>query len=103
MQGQKPGIPAAGRNGYNDRWNVGVEVIMVGRPRKYRWEEWFGRPLTVLVNGLDYHCSQSTMSQMVRNNASQRGLRVRVTDTGDTIIIEVVGEVQHTDKAAVVG
>ena len=57
--------------------------------RKYPWEEWFGRPSTILVRGTDYHCSQSTMAQTVRNNASQRGLRVQVTDKGTEILIEV--------------
>jgi hypothetical protein len=58
--------------------------------RKYNWEEWFGRPETVLVHGIHYHCSQSTMSQTVRNNASRRGLRVRLVDTGTEIFVEVL-------------
>ena len=71
--------------------------------RKYMWEEWFDQPSTTLVRGTDYHCSQSTMAGMVRNNASQRGVRVRLIDTGDSITIEVTGEVQHTNQAAVAG
>ena len=71
--------------------------------RKYGWEEWFDQPRTVLVSGTDYHCSQSTMAGMVRNNASQRGVRVRLTDTGKSIIIEVVNEVPRTNQVAIAG
>jgi hypothetical protein len=61
--------------------------------RKYPWEQWFGRPSTVLVRGIDYQCSQSTMVQTIRNNASARGLRVQPTDKGTEILIEVRGAV----------
>lgn len=71
--------------------------------RKYPWDDWFGQPITVLVRGEDYHCSQSTMVQTIRNNASRRGLRVRVVEDDDcrAIRLEVLGEVQHTDRATV--
>src|SRR5271170_1492927 len=59
--------------------------------RKYQWEEWFGRPRTVLLRGVHYHCSQSAMCQMIRNAASARYLRVRLEDTETEIIIEVGG------------
>ncbi len=69
--------------------------------RKYRWEEWFAAPRTVLVRGVDYHCSQSALCGTIRNNASRRGLRVRLTDTGNTVIIEVMGAVYHPDPTPV--
>lgn len=71
--------------------------------RKYDWETWFGQRRTRLVRGQDYHCSQSMMWQMVRNNAYARGLvgRVKITDTHDGIEIEVADEVLHPDKAPV--
>lgn len=69
--------------------------------RKYKWEEWFGQPSVTITRGVDYECSQSTMAAMIRNNASQRGLRIKLVDTGSSIIIGVVGEVQHTNKVAV--
>lgn len=71
--------------------------------RKYNWEEWFGRPTTTIVRGVDYHCSQAMMWMMVRNAARQRGVRARVTDTHEGILIEVLGEVPHTDQATVAG
>lgn len=76
--------------------------------RKYPWEEWLGRVRTVLLRGVHYRCSQSTMCQTIRNNASRRGLRVRLVDTGTEILVEVVGagehgEIPHTNKAAVAG
>lgn len=70
--------------------------------RKYWWEEWFSKPRTVLIREIDYHCSQSAMTQMVRNNASQRGIRSRVIDTGNSVIIEVLDEIHNTDKSAIV-
>lgn len=69
--------------------------------RKYSWEKWFDTPRTTLRRGVDYHCSQSTMAQTVRNNASRRNIRIKLEDTGESIIIEVVGENTHTDKTAV--
>lgn len=69
--------------------------------RKYNWEGLFGRPCTVLVRGEDYHCSQSAMSAMVRNAASKLGVRVRLTDTGETIRVEVIGAIQHPDTTSV--
>lgn len=59
--------------------------------RKYQWEEWFGRPCTVLLRGIHYNCSQSAMCQSIRNNASRRGVRVSLVDTGTEIILEVKG------------
>lgn len=67
--------------------------------RKYQWEEWFGRRRTILVRGVDYHCSQASMVQSIRNGASTRGVRVSVADEGDSIVIEVTSEIQHTKTA----
>ena len=57
--------------------------------RKYPWEEWFDQPRTVLLRGVHYRCSQSTMCQTIRNNASSRGVHIKLTDTDTEIIIEV--------------
>ena len=57
--------------------------------RKYTWERWFGQARTVLVRGVHYTCSQSIMVQMIRNNASQRGVIMRVEDHNNSITIEV--------------
>lgn len=67
--------------------------------KKYPWNEWFAQPRTILLRGVDYDCSQSTMAQTVRNNASSRGLSVRITDTGTEIIVDVAKETTdaHTD------
>lgn len=59
--------------------------------RKYKWREWFDQREFILTQGEHYHCSQSTMAQVVRNNASKRGLRVRVMDTGQQIEVKVTG------------
>ncbi len=71
----------------------------------YQWGQWFGRPRTVLVRGIHYHCSQSTMVQMIRNTASAREVKVRLTDSGSHITIEVLSdrteEGAHEDEAEV--
>lgn len=67
--------------------------------RKYAWESWFGNPRTVIRRGVDYHCSQSTMAQTVRNNASARGIRVKVVDTGNELEIRVVGKAKRKTLA----
>lgn len=72
--------------------------------RKYPWEKWFGGGFAILLRGVDYHCSQSTMTQSIRNRASLEGLKVKIEDTGTEIILTVIGgrnEIPHTDKAAV--
>ncbi len=68
--------------------------------RKYRWDDWLGRPQTVLVRGVHYRCSQSSMCQSIRNNASQRGLRVRLTDNGTDILVEVLGTRRAREEVA---
>lgn len=80
------------------------------RQRKYHWDEWFSKPRTVLLRNVHYDCSQSTMVQSIRNEASTRGLRVKILDctSGTEIVFEVTGrrkpdEVPSTNKASVVG
>jgi len=71
----------------------------MARPRKYDWDKWLYQPCTVLIRGIHYHCSQSTMASVIRNSASQRRIAVKVVDTGIGITIEINGvknAVQHT-------
>lgn len=86
-----------------------IVIIMAGVPefaggivrRKYPWEEWFEQERVVLLRGVHYACSQSTMVQMVRNNASARGVQVRVTDIDARIVIDVLGRKQLHAEATV--
>lgn len=54
-----------------------------GRPRIYHWDDLLvqrlaiDQPLT-LVRGVDYHCSDVTMAQQLRNQASARELAIKV-------------------------
>lgn len=64
-------------------------TVKIGRRKTYPWEEWFSTPSTVIVKGLDYKCSQSTMCQMIRNAASQRRISVTPEDHGVSIHIKV--------------
>jgi hypothetical protein len=85
--------------------------VRPGNRRLYPWEEWFRARHMVLLRGAHYHCSQATMAQLVRNNASVRGHRVRVADTGSAIVFDIVGtnkrdikvddEVPHTITAPI--
>ncbi len=58
--------------------------------RLYPWERWLSQPVTKLVRGVDYTCSQSIMWQIIRNNAYRRGVRFKLTDTHDGMLIEVL-------------
>lgn len=69
--------------------------------RRYRWEDWFDQPITTLIKGVHYHCSQSAMAGAVRNAASQRRVKVKIIDTGTSIVIEVIGAIPHPDKTAI--
>lgn len=60
-----------------------------GRVQQYPWDLWFSQPRTVLERGRDYRCSQSTMTQNVRNQAWRRGVSVKLTDCGNSIVMEV--------------
>jgi hypothetical protein len=69
--------------------------------RKYDWGKWFGKEKTILEHGVDYHCTQSIMIGMIRNNASQRGIKVHITDNWLSIIIEVRSALPNTNQAPV--
>lgn len=71
--------------------------------QKYDWFEWFTNERTTIRRGVDYQVSQSTMGQMIRNNASKFGIRVRVIDTHDAITIEVLGAHTCAGKTSVTG
>lgn len=67
--------------------------------RKYPWEKWFGDGFAVLLRGVDYHVSQSSMMQAIRNRASASGLKLEMKDTGTEIMFTVVGRrdaIPHT-------
>ena len=71
--------------------------------RKYPWEKWLGDPRTVIKRGVDYNLSQAIMFQVVKNNATLRRKRIRLVDTNDGLIIEVLGrredaKVSHSNK-----
>lgn len=69
--------------------------------RKYNWEGLFERSRTLLRRGVDYNCAQAVMWQMVRSNAYRRGVKARVTDTHDGILVEVLDAVPDTAAPAV--
>lgn len=69
--------------------------------RQYLWEQWFGQRRAVLLRGVHYRCSQSSMCQAIRNEACRRRLRVRLTDGGTEVILEVVGAIPRTDTPAI--
>jgi hypothetical protein len=68
------------------------EKAMANR-KKYDWNKWFSRPRFTLQQGVDYDCSTIIMVQAVRNQASRRGLNVRVVEqaAGGGFTVVVVG------------
>lgn len=68
---------------------------------RYNWDEWFGNKIALLRRGIEYNCSQSAMASMVRNNASMRRIKVRLTDMDTSILVEVLDEVSHTNPATI--
>lgn len=58
--------------------------------RKYDWNELFEQEHSLLKYGVDYHCSQSNIIQQIRNEASKRKLRVKLSDLGSSVLIQVV-------------
>ncbi len=58
--------------------------------RKYDWDRLFEQHQSLLERGEDYHCSQSNIIQQIRNEASKRGLRIRLTDLDDRVVIKVI-------------
>lgn len=76
--------------------------------KKYPWKKWMSGGVTAITRGIDYHCSQSTMVQMIRNKASLLGLKLSIHDTGAQIYFSVVGkrggnsEVPHTNSPPLV-
>ena len=56
--------------------------------RVYPWNDWLGKPRTVILRGVHYRCSQSSMQTQIRNAASRRGVKVRLIDTNTEFIIE---------------
>ncbi len=70
----------------------------MSRRSKYDWDDWFGQDRVVLHRGIDYHISQSMMHQSIKNNASRCGVRVKLRDHGNYIVVEVTercGQVPH--------
>lgn len=78
--------------------------IEVAAKKKYNWDELFKRESSLLERWVDYSCSQSNMIQQIRNEASKRGLRIRISDLGTQIILKIVGgrdEVRDTTAVAI--
>ena len=62
------------------------------RRGKYHWDEWLTSfDEIVLYKGLDYFCSQSTMVNMARIEASRRRLSICIDDTDFSLRITVRG------------
>jgi len=59
----------------------------MGRKCIYPWDRWFRHNRFRLVRGVHYHCQPHSMSVMVRNAASARGVRVSVLIAEGTLIV----------------
>ncbi len=63
---------------------------------KYDWDSWLaigpkdeGFVERVLVNGKDFTCTMTTMTQQVRNAAAERGLSVSVREEGKKLYLRI--------------
>lgn len=72
----------------------------MARRGKYDWDEWLSAPRTVLYRGVHYSLSQAMMYQTIKNNAHQRGVRVKVHDGGTYTVIEVIHASSSNREAA---
>jgi hypothetical protein len=76
-----------------------TEQTNMSRPLKYDWDKWLSSPGVVLLfRKRDYHCSQSSMIQRIRNVASARRIPVTCRDQGH--YIELV--VRETEPSRIV-
>lgn len=64
--------------------------------KRYKWDDWFALRKFILRRGEQYSCSQSSMAQQIRNAASNRNLRVKITDQEHQLVIEVEGSSSAT-------
>jgi hypothetical protein len=60
-----------------------------GRPELYDWKTWFSQPEFRVMAGRDYLCSQTSMAQQIRGEASDRGLFVRISDINIGLVVRV--------------
>ena len=64
-----------------------------GRPKLYRWSEWFASGSFTLRRGVDYRCTTEAMVSQVRGAASHREKLVKITSSGGRVVVTVVGDV----------
>lgn len=60
--------------------------------RIYQWEQWLTKSRTKLIRGQDYICSSVSMAQQIRNAASYRGVKVKIQEVADGLLIRLVKE-----------
>lgn len=56
----------------------------------YDWNGWFAKGRFVLKKGKHFRCGMASMSQQVRDRASDRGLRVSIKEGWMTLSVKVV-------------
>lgn len=66
---------------------------MKGKQPRYPWDAWFSQPAFLLTKGVDFRGRTDTMIQQVRQQAHNRGKRLRVwsSEDGGVIRVTVVG------------
>ena len=55
--------------------------------QKYPWHRWMSKGRLVLRRGIDYHCTQGSICQQVRNAAARWGLRANLIEQEDRLIV----------------
>ena len=66
--------------------------IVRKRSRNYMWRTWLSCPRMTLYRGVDYFVQQSSFISQLRNAASRLGKSIHVEDSGNHVVIEVLGD-----------
>lgn len=61
-------------------------------PVRYPWDAWFRRKELRLRRGEHYECPPYSIAQQVRNEASERGVRVRIRIEGASVLVTNLGK-----------
>ncbi len=69
-----------------------------GRPRLYKWDEWFKHRAFTIKKYLDYHVGNGAMVQQIRNEAYRRGWLVSMVEGDLDITVTITGPVNRLDS-----
>lgn len=69
--------------------NNPTDKIKTEYQSKYKWSTWFKKDVFVLEKGIDFDIGMGSMHQQIRNNATQRKLKVSIHECSKGFIVQV--------------